>query len=78
MFEVQFLPTEYNSQVFGKLQEKAMVFYQVGQMSNKTTHGVIVICNSNRLLHGFRIIVIDEANHGCNSNSNSNTKKGNR
>ena len=35
-------------------------------------HGVIVICNSNRLLHGFRVIVmvIDEANHGCNSNSN--------
>ena len=57
-----------------------MVFYQVGYMSNKTTHGVIVICNSNRLLHGFRIIVIviDEANHGCNSNSNSNTRQSNR
>ena len=21
-------------------------------------------------VHGFRVIVIDEANHGCNSNSN--------
>ena len=57
-----------------------MVFYQVAYMSNKTTHGGIVICNSNILLHGFTIIVIviDEANHGCNSNSNSNTRQSNR
>ena len=43
-----------------------------------TRYGVIVLCNSNRLLRGFRVIVIDEANHGCNSNSNNNRRQSNR
>ena len=40
-------------------------------------HGLIVICNSNRLLRGFSVIEIDEANHSCNSNSISNRRQSN-
>ena len=49
-----------------------MVWGKISLTTDETRHGVTVICNSNRLLHGFRVIVIviDEANHGCNSNSN--------
>ena len=44
-------------------EKKIIKNYGVLGGENQSDNGV---ANSNRLLHGFRVIVIDEANHGCN------------